>query len=299
MTENQITRKLSDFMQNDDIFFEAEIRIGPFKLLDPIGKGKFATVFLGIHEETKEKVAIKKIKKSELNTDNLLSKEINIQKILFHPYLVKMYCVIEKDENIYIITEYCSKGDIFNYIIEHEKFNESQSCKYFQQILSSLEYLHKNNICHRDIKPENILLDEYDNVKLSDFGLSKKFEKNELLNTACGSPLYAAPEMLLGKPYKGTNIDVWSLGVSLYIMVCGDFPFDVEDGNDQKALIYKIIQGKYIIPDFVSPLLKDLIQRILEIDPDKRITIDEIKEHKWVNNFGFNYMNIFCLLIFI
>ena len=290
MTENQITRKLSDFMQNDDIFFEAEIRIGPFKLLDPIGKGKFATVFLGIHEETKEKVAIKKIKKSELNTDNLLSKEINIQKILFHPYLVKMYCVIEKDENIYIITEYCSKGDIFNYIIEHEKFNESQSCKYFQQILSSLEYLHKNNICHRDIKPENILLDEYDNVKLSDFGLSKKFEKNELLNTACGSPLYAAPEMLLGKPYKGTNIDVWSLGVSLYIMVCGDFPFDVEDGNDQKALIYKIIQGKYIIPDFVSPLLKDLIQRILEIDPDKRITIDEIKEHKWVNNFGFNYM---------
>ena len=288
--ENQIPTKLSEFMQDDDIYFEAEIRIGPFKLLDPIGKGKFATVFLGIHEESKEKVAIKKIKKSELNNDNLLSKEINIHKILFHPYLVKMHCVIEKDENIYIITDYCAKGDILNYIIEHGNLNESQSCKYFQQILSSLEYLHKNNICHRDIKPENILLDEYDNVKLSDFGLSKKFEKNELLNTACGSPLYAAPEMLLGKPYKGTNIDVWSLGVSLYIMVCGDFPFDVEDGNDQKALIYKIIQGKYIIPDFVSPLLKDLIQRILEIDPDKRITIDEIKEHKWVNNFGFNYM---------
>ena len=123
--------KLSELMGNDDIFFQAEIKIGPFKLLDTIGKGKFATVSLGIHEETKEKVAIKQIKKSELNTDNLLTKEINILKILFHPYLTKMYCVIEKDEDIFIITEYCSKGDVLNIIIENGAFEESKSCKIF------------------------------------------------------------------------------------------------------------------------------------------------------------------------
>ena len=288
--ENKEPEKLSDLMGNDDVFFQAEIRIGPFKLLDQIGKGKFATVSLGIHEETKEKVAIKKIKKSELNTNHLLSKEINIQKLLFHPYLTKMYCVIEKEENIFIITEFCSKGDILNILLENGAFDESKSCKIFQQVLSSLEYLHKNNICHRDIKPENILIDEYGDAKLSDFGLSKKFEKNELLNTACGSPIYAAPEMLMGKPYKGPEIDIWSLGISLFTMVCGDFPFDADEEGGMKSLVFKITHGNYTIPEFVSPLCKDLIQKILEINPEKRITIEELKKHKWVNNFGFNYL---------
>ena len=284
------TPTLSELMQNDDIFFQAEIRIGPFKLLNQIGKGKFGTVSLGINEENKEKVAIKQIKKSELNTDNLLLKEINIQKILFHPYLTKLYCVIENEEKIFIISEYCSKGDVLNNLVENGIFDEEKSCKIFQQVLSSLEYLHKNNICHRDIKPENILLDEYGDAKLSDFGLSKKYEKNELLKTACGSPIYAAPEMLLGGPYQGTKIDIWSLGISLYIMVCGEFPFDVDDENDVKTLVYKITHGKYSIPENLSPECKDLIQKILEINPDKRITIDEIKKHKWVNMFNLNYL---------
>ena len=288
--ENKEPEKLSDLMENEDIFLQAEFRIGPFKLLNKIGKGKFATVFLGIHEETKEKVAIKQIKKSELNTNHLLIKEINIQKLLFHPYLTKMYCVIEKEENIYIITEYCSKGDILQILLENGAFEESKSCKIFQQVLSSLEYLHNNNICHRDIKPENILIDEFDDAKLSDFGLSKKFEKNELLNTACGSPIYAAPEMLLGKPYKGSEIDIWSLGISLFTMVCGDFPFDADDEGGMKSLVYNITHGKYTIPEFVSPLCKDLIQKILEINPEKRISIEELKKHQWVNNFGFNYL---------
>ena len=288
--ENKTPTKLSELMQNDDVFFQAEIRIGPFKLLNQIGKGKFATVSLGIHEETKEKVAIKQIKKSELNTDNLLSKEINIQKILFHPYLTKLYCVIENEEKIFIISEYCSKGDILNNLVENGIFDEEKSCKIFQQVLSSLEYLHKNNICHRDIKPENILLDEYGDAKLSDFGLSKKFDKNELLKTACGSPIYAAPEMILGKPYQGTKIDIWSLGISLYTMVCGEFPFDVDDENDMKTLVYKITHGEYSIPENLSPECKDLIQKILEINPDKRITIDEIKKHKWVNMFNLKYL---------
>ena len=286
---DEVPKKLSEIMDNDDNFFQAEIRIGPFKLLDQLGKGKFATVSLGIHEELKEYVAIKQIKKSELNTNVLLSKEISIQKILFHPYITKMYCVIEKEENIFIISEYCSKGDAFKILVNSEKecFEECYSCKIFQQILSSLEYLHNNNICHRDIKLENILLDEYGDAKLSDFGLSKKHEKNELLKTACGSPIYAAPEMLKGDPYKGSEVDIWSLGISLYVMVCGEFPFNEDD---MKNLVYKITNGIYTIPENVSPLFKDLIKKLLEVNPKKRITIEEIKKHEWVNNFGFNYL---------
>ena len=228
---------LSKLMKEDDIFFQVEIKIGPFKLMNQIGTGKFSTVYLGIHEESGQKVAIKEIKKSELNTDNLLTKEINIQKKLFHPYITQLYCVIEKSESIFLISEFCSKGDIITNLLEKGNFEEEFSCKIFQQILSSLEYLHKNNICHRDIKPENILLTEKLDAKLTDFGLSKYFKKNELLNTSCGSPIYAAPEMLEGKEYDGTKIDIWGLGISLYTMVCGELPFCVEDENDIKTLI--------------------------------------------------------------
>ena len=288
--ESKNISTLSELLKNDDILFPVEIRIGPFKLMNEIGKGKFATVFLGIHEETGQKVSIKQLKKSELNTDNLLIKEINIQKKLFHPYLTQMYCVIEKSDDIYLISEYCSKGDIIKNLLEKGTFDESFSCKIFQQIISSLEYLHKNNICHRDIKPENILLTEKLDAKLTDFGLSRHFKKNELLNSSCGSPIYAAPEMLEGKSYDGTKIDIWSLGISLYTMVCGELPFVVDDENDIYILMDKIIKGNYNIPEFLSNECKDLIKNMLVTDPDKRITLEQIKNHKWVNKFNFNYM---------
>ena len=288
--ESKNINTLSKLLKNEDILFPVEIRIGPFKLMNEIGKGKFATVFLGIHEETGQKVSIKQLKKSELNTDNLLIKEINIQKKLFHPYLTQMYCVIEKSDDIYIISEYCSKGDIIKNLLEKGTFDESFSCKIFQQIISSLEYLHKNNICHRDIKPENILLTEKLDAKLTDFGLSRHFKKNELLNSSCGSPIYAAPEMLEGKSYDGTKIDIWSLGISLYTMVCGELPFVVDDENDIYILMDKIIKGNYNIPEFLSNECKDLIKNMLVTDPDKRITLEQIKNHKWVNKFNFNYM---------
>ena len=288
--ESKNINTLSELLKNEDILFPVEIRIGPFKLMNEIGKGKFATVFLGIHEETGQKVSIKQLKKSELNTDNLLIKEINIQKKLFHPYLTQMYCVIEKSDDIYIISEYCSKGDIIKNLLEKGTFDESFSCKIFQQIISSLEYLHKKNICHRDIKPENILLTEKLDAKLTDFGLSRYFKKNELLNSSCGSPIYAAPEMLEGKSYDGTKIDIWSLGISLYTMVCGELPFVVDDENDIYILMDKIIKGNYNIPEFLSNECKDLIKNMLVTDPDKRITLEQIKNHKWVNKFNFNYM---------
>ena len=283
-------KSLSELMKDEDIFYEVEIKIGPFKIMNQIGKGKFSTVYLGLHEETNQKVAIKQIKKSEINTDELLLKEINIQKILFHPYLTQMYCVIEKNESIYLITEYCPKGDIISNLIENGVFDEINTCKIFQQIISSLEYLHKNNICHRDIKPENILLNENSEAKLTDFGLSRFYKTNELLNTSCGSPIYAAPEMLEGKAYDGTKIDIWSLGITLYTMLCGELPFSVEDENDIRSLIDNITKGKYNEPEFLSNESKDLIRQMLEKNPEKRITIENIKKHKWVNMFKFNYM---------
>ena len=283
-------KSLSELMKDQDVFYKVEIKIGPFKILNQIGKGKFSTVYLALHEETSQKVAIKQIKKSEINTDDLLIREINIQKILFHPYLTQLYCVIEKGESIFLISEYCSKGDIVSNLIENGVFDESFSCKIFQQIISSLEYLHKNNICHRDIKPENILLNENSDAKLTDFGLSKYYNKNELLNTNCGSPIYAAPEMLEGKSYDGTKIDIWSLGITLYTMLCGELPFSVEDENDIKSLIDNITKGNYKEPEYISTECKDLIRLMLEKNPERRIGIEDIKKHKWVNMFKFNYM---------
>ena len=281
---------LSNIINNEDIFFPADIKIGPFIIQNEIGNGKFSTVYLGLHSETKEKVAIKKITKSKINTDNLLIKEISIMKILFHPYIIKMYCVIENPENIFIISEYCSKGDLITNLMENGAFDEYNACKIFQQILSALEYLHKNNICHRDIKPENILLNSEGEAKLSDFGLSKFFNNNEFLNTFCGSPIYAAPEMLQGKEYDGIKIDIWCLGISLYTMVAGELPFFVENEKDIQILIDKIIKGQYEIPDFLSDECKDLIKKMMQINPEKRINLEEIKRHKWVNMFNINYM---------
>ena len=272
----------------NDITFKAEYKIGPFQILNEIGKGKFATVFLGIHEETKEKVAIKQMKKSALNTKEVLSNEIKIHKKLFHPNICKMYCVIENENYFFIITEYCSKGDILKIIIEQEdKFEEQKSNKIFQEIINALDYLHKNNIAHRDIKPENILINDSNSAKLSDFGLSKFIPQNLFLKTACGSPIYAAPEMLKGQEYKGDKIDIWSMGISLYTMLCGELPFDDED---MKTLVFNITHGKYILPEFLSNNAKDLIKKILEIDPEKRITIKEIKEHPWISMFDLKLM---------
>ena len=201
-----------------------------------------------------------------------------------------MYCVIENPENIFIISEYCSKGDLITNLMENGAFDEYNACKIFQQILSALEYLHKNNICHRDIKPENILLNSEGEAKLSDFGLSKFFNNNEFLNTFCGSPIYAAPEMLQGKEYDGIKIDIWCLGISLYTMVAGELPFFVENEKDIQILIDKIIKGQYEIPDFLSDECKDLIKKMMQINPEKRINLEEIKRHKWVNMFNINYM---------
>ena len=274
--------------ENDDMFFQQGFGIGPFQMINEIGKGKFSKVFLGIHEKTKEKVAIKQIPKIGEQNLNSVYDEIKIHKKLIHPYLCKMYSVIENPDYLFIVTEYCGGGEIFKKIAEEiDHFEEAQACKIFSQILSGLEYMHNNYIAHCDIKLENMLFDEYGDAKLTDFGLSKSFEGDINFTKVGMSPMYAAPEIFKGKEFKGRNSDIWSMGVCLYLMVCGDFPFQ---GEDAKELVKNILKNGFEVPDFVSPLFKDLIYNILEKNPINRLTIQQIKEHPWMHIIDFNFM---------
>lgn len=174
--------------------------------------------------------------------------------------------------------EYASGGELFDYIVKSKRLAEEEACRFTQQIISGVEYIHKVRICHRDLKPENLLLDDQNNIKIVDFGLSNMYQEGEMLKTACGSPCYAAPEMIAGKRYHGLNSDIWSTGIILYAMTCGYLPF--EDPNTSK-LYKKILNCDYLIPGFISKPSKDLIRKILNTDPNKRFTVKDIRSHEW------------------
>ena len=174
--------------------------------------------------------------------------------------------------------EYASGGELFDYIVDKTRLDNRESCRFFHQIISGVEYIHKLGIVHRDLKPENLLLDSEKNIKIVDFGLSNTYQMGECLQTACGSPCYAAPEMIAGNKYHGLNVDLWSCGVILFAMVSGYLPF--EDPNT--SLLYKkILSCEYESPNWVSDSTRDLISKILNVDPEKRFTIEEIRTHPW------------------
>ena len=262
-----------------------------------LGEGQFGTVRLGINRQTKEKVAIKileKIKMTNFDDKKRLEKEINILKKIHHPNIVKLFCVIETERQIFIIMEYIKGNELFQYILMKKKLEEEEACYYFLQIINCIDYLNKLKISHRDLKAENIIIEQNTKeIRLIDFGLSNIYENNQLLSTACGSPVYAAPEMLEGKLYKGSTVDLWSAGIVLYYMLCGNFPF--EDVSNDK-LYKKILKGKFDIPKFLSKNVKDLLNRILVVNPQKRINIKDIKKHPWVLEYlekNQNFSNIF------
>ena len=256
-------------------------KIGNFILEQKLGEGTFGKVILGTHLLTKEKVAIKILEKNRISQQDIkrIETEINILKTLHHKNIIQLYSIIQTSEKIYLIMEYAEGKELFDYIIEKQKLDEKEACNFYQQIINGIEYLHKLNIVHRDLKPENLLLDSTKKkIKIVDFGLSSIYNKNQLLKTACGSPCYAAPEMIKGNFYKGINIDIWSSGIILYAMLCGFLPFD-EKNNE--LLYNKIIKGEFDTPPFISDYGKDLINKILCVDPDKRIRIKDIKNHPW------------------
>ena len=253
-----------------------------YKILKTIGEGTFSKVKEAIHIPSGEKVAIKILEKSKIEDEEdliCINREINYLKNLSHPNIISLYETIETKDCFYIIMEY-AENDLFSYIVKNNFLNELTAKKFFYQIISSIKYIHKKKITHRDIKPENILLTQNNQkVKLIDFGLANNYSNNDLLSTSCGSPCYAAPEMVLGKKYKGIQIDIWSSGIVLYAMLCGYLPF--EDDTDEN--IYRnVILGKFDLPNRLSIHSKDLIKKILEVNPNKRIKLNDIFQHQFL-----------------
>lgn len=249
-----------------------------------LGQGKFSKVKLALHAPTGEKVAIKILEKKKFkNPSDLtkLSREIQIIKTLKHPNIIQLYEVIETNDLICIILEYMSGGELFDFIIKRGRLNEIDALSFYSQLINAIEYMHGMKIAHRDLKPENLLLDDGFNLKIADFGLANVCENGRKLETPCGSPCYAAPEMLLGKAYNGLKADIWSCGVVLYAMVCGFLPF--EDQNISE-LYEKIRKGIYVEPIWLSDKAKDLIKHVLDANPDTRFSIEDIKNHPWMKN---------------
>ncbi|XP_068110316.1 MAP/microtubule affinity-regulating kinase 3 isoform X1 [Hyperolius riggenbachi] len=256
--------------------------IGNYRLLKTIGKGNFAKVKLARHILTGREVAIKIIDKTQLNPTSLqkLFREVRIMKILNHPNIVKLFEVIETEKTLYLIMEYASGGEVFDYLVAHGRMKEKEARAKFRQIVSAVQYCHQKHIVHRDLKAENLLLDADMNIKIADFGFSNEFTVGSKLDTFCGSPPYAAPELFQGKKYDGPEVDVWSLGVILYTLVSGSLPFD---GQNLKELRERVLRGKYRIPFYMSTDCENLLKRFLVLNPTKRGTLEQIMKDRWIN----------------
>ena len=244
--------------------------------------GTFSKVTRAYHLITEQTVAVKILDKEKIEDEidiERIIREIEILKNIHHPNIAQMYETYSTIHNFYLMIEYVSGGDLFDYITSHNFLPEKKACYFFRQIISVLEYLIELGISHRDIKPENILLNEsHTQIKFIDFGLSNYCSQNELLHSSCGSPCYASPEMLSGRAYHGTTTDLWSAGIVLYSMLVGALPFDDQELH---KLYEQIKIGKFYIPSTLSLEAIDLLKKILEVDPKKRINIEGVKNHKW------------------
>ncbi|XP_051981861.1 serine/threonine-protein kinase SIK2-like [Xyrauchen texanus] len=259
----------------------APVRVGFYDIERTLGKGNFAVVKLARHRITKSEVAIKIIDKTQLDAVNLekIYREVEIMKLLDHPHIIKLYQVMETKNMLYLVTEYARNGEIFDYLASHGRLSEMDAKRKFWQILSAVEYCHERNIVHRDLKAENLLLDPHMNVKIADFGFGNFFRPGEPLTTWCGSPPYAAPEVFEGQQYEGPQLDIWSMGVVLYVLVCGTLPFD---GPSLPVLRQRVLEGRFRIPYFMSEDCEHLIRKMLVLDPARRLSLSQIKEHRWM-----------------
>ena len=257
-------------------------QLANYRMSKTLGIGSFGKVKAAEHLLTGRRVAIKilnreKVRKMEM--EEKVYREIKILRLFRHPHIIKLYDVIETPEDIYLVLEYLEGGELFDHIVEKGKLGEAEARKIFQQVVSGIEYCHRNMVTHRDLKPENLLLDSKFNIKVADFGLSNVMRDGHFLKTSCGSPNYAAPEVISGKLYAGPEVDIWSIGVILYALLCGSLPFDDENIPN---LFKKIKNGVYHLPNYLSASAKDLISRMLIVDPLKRISMSELRQHPWL-----------------
>jgi 5'-AMP-activated protein kinase catalytic alpha subunit len=247
-----------------------------------IGEGNFGKVKLGIYKPTREEFAIKVLNKDKIKIKmkNSIFKENQIITKFNHINVIYVFNILEDEDNIYIIMEYCKQGELFDYIVKNERLSEEEASIFFYQLINGIEHIHSKGIAHRDLKPVNLLLDENNILKIIDFGLSHEFlgDGDELLKTKCGSPSYAAPEIISCPFYDGFKVDVWCSGIILYAMVCGYLPFE---GDDNDVLFKNILECNPEFPEFLSDISKDIIMKILNPDPENRITLEEIKKHNF------------------
>ncbi|KAG6872682.1 hypothetical protein C0995_007660 [Termitomyces sp. Mi166 len=271
-------------------------KFGPYLLLQTLGEGEFGKVKLGLHCQWGEEVAVKLIRRGSVDNSVRMSKverEIEVLRTLKHPNIVRLYDVIETDKYIGIILEYASGGELFDHILAHRYLRERDAAKLFSQLISGVWYIHQKKIVHRDLKLENLLLDRHRNVIITDFGFANRFEHraDDLMQTSCGSPCYAAPELVISEGlYVGSAVDIWSCGVILYAMLAGYLPFDDDPANpdgDNINLLYKyIVNTPLSFPDYISTEARDLLSIMLVPDPARRSGLEEVMRHPWLSAYA-------------
>ncbi|KAK8845465.1 hypothetical protein IAR55_006178 [Kwoniella newhampshirensis] len=265
--------------------------IGQWRIGRTIGKGSSGRVKIAKHAITGKYAAIKIVPKGLILTSRMsmseagaradkvllgIEREIVIMKLIDHPNVLNLYDVWETSSELYLIMEYVPGGELFDYLVKRGRLPVSEALHYFQQIIHAVDYCHRFNICHRDLKPENLLLDKDKNIKVADFGMAAWEAGERMLETSCGSPHYASPEIVAGKAYHGSSSDIWSCGIILFALLTGRLPFD---DDNIRSLLQKVKVGVFEMPDEIKNPARDLLSRMLEKDPEKRITMPEILTH--------------------
>lgn len=258
-----------------------------YRLEKTIGKGSYGKVKLAVDLHTCQQVAVKFIARSSIRKPahkTRIRREINLLKALHHPNIVSLYETVETPTDIVLMMEYVPGADLFERLVakHDQRFSEDEARCIFEQLVSAIEYCHQHRVIHRDLKPENVMVDDDGVVKLIDFGFANMYHPRGYLETNCGSPLYAAPEIVQGVRYVGPEVDVWSLGVVLFAMLTGKLPFEDEH---LKGLYEKICAGSYVIPEYLSAGAQDLIRGALTVNPRHRITIGQAARHPWMHGF--------------
>jgi len=256
-------------------------RVGDYVLGETLGQGSFGTVKCAIDTKDGRKVAIKIVDKASIaNVEDVerVYRETFILTTLKHKNIIRLYEVIDSPSAIMIVMEYAGGGELLAFVKEKGSLTEVECCDLFQQIVDGVDYCHRAKIIHRDLKLENILMDEEGNVKIADFGLSNLIKIGQKLSTSCGTPSYTCPEAIVGQEYIGEGADMWSLGVILFAMAAGFVPFEA---NNLPNLFWKIRRALFKCPSFLSNELKDMIAGMLTVEPDKRMTVSEVKCHPW------------------
>uniref|UniRef100_A0A3Q2QVW6 BR serine/threonine kinase 2 n=1 Tax=Fundulus heteroclitus TaxID=8078 RepID=A0A3Q2QVW6_FUNHE len=254
--------------------------VGPYRLEKTLGKGQTGLVKLGIHCVTGQKVAIKIVNREKLSESVLMKveREIAILKLIEHPHVLKLHDVYENKKYLYLVLEHVSGGELFDYLVKKGRLTPKEARKFFRQIISALDFCHSHSICHRDLKPENLLLDEKNNIRIADFGMASLQVGESLLETSCGSPHYACPEVIRGEKYDGRKADAWSCGVILFALLVGALPFD---DDNLRNLLEKVKLGVFHMPHFIPPDCQNLLRGMIEVDATKRMTLEQIQKHTW------------------